>query len=335
MSAADIFLDPAAWPLPAAAPLLAALLWLAAQGRRRANARAFGPRVAALTECDGRRPRLVRGGLLGAGVLLAGLALMQPAWGEGERSAAGRGVDVLVCLDVSRSMLARDQAPSRLLAARREIAELARRAQGDRLGLVVFAGEARLAVPLTRDVAAFVALAQQQGPLSVRRGGTDLGAALDAAVAALAGATGDHEVVLLLTDGEDHEGRGLRAAERCARRGITVHTVSFGARRGGKIPVPGEGGEVFLRDRSGDDVVTVPGVAALSRIAAATGGTHVAAATTPQALAALYDDEIVPMARKALDERRRQERENRFQWPLAAALVLFVLELRVADRRRR
>ena len=327
MSATDVFLQPSAWPVLLVAPLAAVGLWLAARSRVRAVARVLGARAATLATGDGARARVAHGVLLVTGLLAAGVAVMQPAWGEGESGAQQRGVDVLVCLDVSRSMLARDQAPSRLLAAHRAIAELADRARGDRLGLVVFAGEARLAVPLTRDVDTFTTMARLQDPLSVSRGGTDLGAALDTAATALEGANGDHEVILLLTDGEDNEGGGLRAAERCSRRGITVHSVGFGSRRGGKIPVQGDGGEVFLRDGSGEEVVTAADAVALERIADATGGRFVSSVDTPRALVALYDDEIVPMARKAFGERERQERENRFQWPLGVALACFVLSL--------
>lgn len=327
MSAADLFLRPSAWPLLLVSPVVAVGLWFAARSRAAALTRVLGPRARRLAAGDGRSARLAGGVLLVVGLFAAGLAVMQPAWGEGESRAQQRGVDVLVCLDVSRSMLARDQAPSRLLAAQRAIAELAERARGDRLGLVVFAGESRLSVPLTRDVDTFTTMARLQDPLSVARGGTDLGAALDTAATALAGASGDHEVILLLTDGEDNEGDGLRAAERCARRGITVHAVGFGSRRGGKIPVQGDGGEVFLRDGSGEEVVTAADAVALARIADATGGTFISSVDTPRALVDLYDDEIVPMARKAFGERERQERENRFQWPLGVALACFVLSL--------
>ena len=133
------------------------------------------------------------------------------------RARLARGVDILVCLDVSRSMLAQDLQPSRLARAQEEIRALAARTESDRVGLVLFAGDARLAVPLTRDKDSFASLASRASPLSVERGGSDVGAALDTALGAL---TGAHEVILLLTDGEDLEARGLQAARRCRDRGI-------------------------------------------------------------------------------------------------------------------
>ena len=204
--------------------------------------------------------------------MLAVVAALQPLWGEGTASSSARGADVVVCLDVSRSMLARDVPPSRLAAAKREIRALARTRAGDRLALVLFAGEARLAAPLTSDVESFCEIVDLADPLSVGRGGTDLGAALEAALAALEGAAGDHAAVILVTDGEDLGGRGLRAAEACKARNVAVHCVGFGSAGGAKIPVAGDGGTTFLRDRGGAEVVSALDPDGLRRIAEATGG---------------------------------------------------------------
>jgi Ca-activated chloride channel family protein len=294
-------------PLLLLAPAVALALWWCDRGRRRRLARVIGPRAGSL----GRAGR--HGWLFPVALLFALLAMLQPRWGEAQRGAGDRGVDVLVCLDVSRSMLAGDVAPSRLEHAKNEIRALTEHAAGDRFGLVVFAGEARLVVPLTRDVASFNALVDGVTPLSVSRGGTDLGAALTTALAALKDATGEHEAVLLLTDGEDHEGRGLRAAEACRARGIAVHCVGYGTARGAKIPV--EGG--FLKDRAGSDVVSALDATTLRRIGDYTEGP----------LVDVYERSIVPLARKAFDDRRDDERENRFQWPLLAALCLWMVDL--------
>ena len=282
--------------------------------------------------------RRVRRTLFLSALVLALVAVLQPAWGESRNRIDERGVDIMVCLDVSQSMLARDVSPSRLLAARREIAALADRARGDRIGLVVFAGEARLWVPLTRDMNSLTELLALADPLSVDRGGTDLAAALLTALDALDGlkrVSGEHEVVLLLTDGEDHEERGLRAARTCRERGITVHCVGLGSARGAKIPVRGEIGETFLRDRTGNEVVTALKPATLRRIAEATGGVFAEGGLGERpTLPTLYEERIRPMARKSLRERERRERENRYQWPLLAAFLLWIAERCVSERRR-
>ncbi len=334
MSLQDAFIWPAALPVLLLAPLAWLVLHVLDRGRARELAALLGERMRFLTAEAGERRRHVRLALFAIGLLAALAAVPQPVWGESVRTLEQRGVDILVCLDVSRSMLARDQVPDRLTAAQREIRALADRVRGDRLGLVVFAGEARLSVPLTQDAASFADLADLADTSSVQRGGTDLGAALETALGALQGQTGEHETVLLLTDGEDIEERGLRVAAACKAHGISVHCVGFGSAQGSKIAVEGEGGGTFLRDGDGAEVVTAMDPASLARIADVTGGTFVEAAAASIPLVALYEDEVLPMARKAFEAEERRERENRYQWPLVAAFGLWILELCWTDRRR-
>ncbi len=281
--------------------LLAPAAWLFFVRTDRARARklvqVLGPRVPV-----GRR-RFV---FVTAGLLLALVAILSPAWGAAESDV--QGADIVICLDVSRSMLARDVDPDRLTRAKAEIKALAGRATGDRLGLVVFAGEARAWVPLTEDMASFAELLDLADPTSVGRGGTDLGAALETALDVLQGRPG---AVLLVTDGEDLGGRGLAAAQMLKERSIAVHCVGLGTELGSKITT--EGG--FVRDRSGEEVVSAMDAAGLRAIAAATGGT--------------FGDEVPELS--VTRRTGQSERENRFQWPLAAAVLLWLLDL---SRRR-
>jgi len=351
VSAGDLLARPDAWPALLLVPLVVVLLWMLDRLRARRLANVVGARVNALAADVRPGRRRLRRAVSGAALAFSALAVLQPIWGEDADDAAQRGVDVVVCLDVSRSMLARDVEPSRLERARREIRALAERARGDRLSLVVFAGEARIAVPLTRDVDTFLGLVELADPDGVRRGGTDLGAALSTALDAIRGGTGENETVVLLTDGEDFERRGLRAAERCRDRKIAVHCVGLGSARGAKIAIAlgdergskGVAGETFLRDRAGNEVVTAMDPASLRAIAAATGGGFVEVGATPASdagaspLAALYDERIAPMARKSFadDVRRgRRERGNRFQWALFPAFALWMLGLLLSDRRQ-
>ncbi len=278
--------------------LLAPAAWLLFARTDRARARklerALGPRFPV-----GRR----RFALVTAGVLLGLVAILGPAWGAAEGDV--QGADLVVCLDVSRSMLARDVTPDRLTRAKAEIKALAAGAKGDRLSLVVFAGEARAIVPLTEDMASFAELVNLADPTSVGRGGTDLGAALEAALEVLQGRPGG---VILVTDGEDLGGRGLAAAKSLGERGNAVHCVGLGTELGSKITT--ESG--FLRDRSGEDVVSALDAAGLRAIADATGGTFGAQ---------------VPELSVTRRTGRSERRENRYQWPLAFALLLWLLDL--------
>jgi Ca-activated chloride channel family protein len=206
-------------------------------------------------------------------------------------------------------MLARDVAPDRLSRAKGEIRALAEGAKGDRLGLVVFAGEARAMVPLTEDMTSFLELLDLADPTSVARGGTDLGAALEAALDVLQGRRG---TVLLFTDGEDLGGRGLLAARLLAERGVEVSCIGLGTELGSKITTGGG----FVRDRSGEEVVSALDARGLRAIAEATGGTFLASAPT------------ISVTRRATAPERR---ENRYQWFLAGAVLLWLWDL---SRRR-
>ena len=330
----DLFVWPEALPVLLVAPVV----WFALRALDRARARRLaalaGPRLADLVPHRDERAPAARRLLLAGGLFLALVAMLGPVWGDAVRAAEPRGVDVLVCLDVSRSMLARDEPPSRLACAKREIRALTERARGERMGLVVFAGEARQMVPRTQDGDTFAAIADTADTLSVRRGGTDLGAALDAALETLAGGTGEHGAILLLTDGEDLGERGLAAAQRCRQRGIAVHCVAFGTPLGGKIPVERDGREAYVTDRAGGDVVSAMDAAGLRRIADATGGDFVRASAAPRPLVGLYERRLLPMARKAFDAEQRRRRESRFELPLLAAFALWMADLLTLDRRR-
>jgi len=327
----DLFARAQAWPLLLLVPVVALLLWALDHARSRRLVLAIGPRLRPLAGGWSAARRRIRRWLFLAALLLAGIAWLQPVWGEVTRTVEHRGVDVLVCLDVSRSMRARDADPDRLECARGAIRALAGHAAGDRLGLVAFAGEARLIVPLTRDRKSFVDLLAPVDTLSVERGGTDLGAALTTALGALPEEGGDQEVILLLTDGEDHGGSGLRAAQRCRARGVVVHTIGFGSQLGAKIPLPGEG---FLRDRDGNEVVSALDPATLRAIAEATGGVFTDGLASREPLVALYDAQVAPMARRLYASETRRLRENRFQWPLMLAFLLWIVELGLTEKRR-
>ena len=334
MNPADHFAWFEGWPLLLAAPLYAVFLH---RRDRRRDARVdeiLGPRrpllaasVAPLRRRCGRVAAVAAFGL-------TLLALLQPLFGYGRSNLADRGVDILVCLDVSRSMLAADLPPNRLEFAKSEIRALARRARGDRVGLIAFAGDAVLLAPLTRDAEALATIVDTAGPLSVEVGGTDIGMALDRALRALERATGHHEVVVLMTDGEDLEGRGRALAESCSDRGVAVHAVGLGSIEGTKIAIRRADGAHYLRDRSGQDVTTELDRQGLAAIAAVTGGVFVAAAPDDAPLTRLYDEKILPMARKAFESEERRDRVNRFQWPLFLAVIFWVAELALSERRR-
>ncbi|MDJ0974966.1 MAG: VWA domain-containing protein [Planctomycetota bacterium] len=334
MSGVALFLHADWLPLLLLAPLLYGALELRERRRRRTLRQVIGRRAAELTQESARKRRAFRRVAVSLGVLLALLAALGPLVGEAEGQPEWRGVDLVVCLDVSRSMWARDLAPDRLGRAHQTIRTLAETAEGDRLALVAFAGEARLLVPLTRDRKTFTQLAEQADPTVVRKGGTDLGAALETALRALEGSASEHSAILLLTDGEDLEGRGARAAAACRQRGIAVHTIGYGTALGSKIVLADDGRETFLRDRRGREVISALDATSLRRVADAADGEYVDAAASTAPLASLYTDHIRPRAQRALATAGSGRPANRFQWPLGLALGLWLVALALSDRRR-
>ena len=318
--------------------LAPAVWWLLRERRRLTERRAaelLGERAALLSEHDPRRDRR-RAALFGLALFFAALACAEPRFGAAARTSEPRGADIVVCLDVSLSMLAGDAAPNRLEASKAAIRALRDRAAGDRLALVVFAGDAVLASPLTRDGAAFGAILDAVDPWSVTRGGTDLSAAISAALAALAAGDGDHAAIILVSDGEDLGQAGLLAASSARARKVALHTVVAGSPRGAKILAPRpDGAPAPVRDPLGREVISTPDREGLRRIAATTEGSYADLDADPNAMISLYDERIRPVAGAAYAEGRPHERTPRFQWPLGLAIALFLADLGLSARRRR
>jgi len=335
VSTSVLLLRPEGW----AFLLLAPAVWLFLRTRERARAKrmagVLGPRVSEIAEVPQRRRRRVRNIAFALALLLAGLAALGPSAGAAAGDLEWRGVDLVLCLDVSRSMLAGDLVPDRLTRAKEQIRELAAITRGDRLALVVFAGEARLAVPLTRDGVSLGELADLADPTSVGKGGTDLGAALDVALDALQAGDGRPRAIVLLTDGEDLAGRGARAAATCRERGVVVHGVGFGTEDGSRIAIGGGRSATFVRDREGREVVSALDSAGLTRIADITGGRFVTARSGARPLPALYEDDVLPTARAGHVRAAGRREEDRFQWPLLLAWLLFMVDSWLVDRIRR
>lgn len=326
MNLEKIFLSFRVWPVVFLVPIVAVLLLWAERRRKRRIAELFGDRFG-----DDPVRRIRRWTAIG-GLFFAVTALLEPAIGRTDRIVDRRGADIVVALDVSRSMLAKDIAPNRLDAAKAAITKLTKKTRGDRLALVLFAGEARLVAPLTHDMAAFSTILDAAGPESIERGGTDLSAAVSTATAALGRRQADVAHVILLTDGEDLAGLGRRAAEDAARANVVLHCVGFGSTQGTKIGVEKNGGERYLLDRAGREVVTAMDKGSLSAMAQATGGQYADADRTGDALVDIFETTITFGEKTTYGKDATSEPANRFQWALAAAFLLLLLESMQARR---
>lgn len=274
--------------------------------------------------------------MLSALLLLCGFgAIAQPRWGVEEDAVRQRGIDLLICLDVSYSMLARDVSPDRLGRARLELQELVSNLGADRIGLILVAGEAQRGAPLTSDHDSFLSLLELATPRSVRQGGTDLAAALEQARALLEAAPGTQKNVLLLTDGEDRAGRALEEAQECVAAGIVIHTLGVGTEAGSKITLTdNDGSEFFLQDQQGAEVVSRLDSSSLIRLARSSGGIALQLGSEVGVLREWYLQTLLPQARVAATGDPDLERANRYQYPLALALLAALLLFTGLGRRQ-
>jgi Ca-activated chloride channel family protein len=313
--------------------LLAALLvFVGARRSSRAALRVLPARLA--TQLDPRRRARTRSVCIGAALLLCSAALAGPVVGASERPVLRRGVDLVVCIDTSRSMLARDAKPTRFERAKREITLLLDELGGDRVSLVAFSGDARSVAPLTRDGAALGDLLESLSMEDARLGGTDLAVAIDFSLTLFEERSGKHEAIVLLTDGEDLSGQGLAAAERAADKGIRVYVVGVGSVRGAKIPIADPSGdESFLRGPDGEEVVSRLGEESLERLAVATGGAYTSTERSARPLVDLVRGPIASLERRETEQGSGRVPHDRYQWPLFGALVLVAVERLLAATR--
>jgi Ca-activated chloride channel family protein len=261
---------------------------------------------------------------------------MDPRLGDEPVQIERRGLDVLLCLDTSQSMLAGDLEPSRLQRALQDIRALLPALQGgDRVGLVVFAGAARTWIPLTHDLDSFRALLDEIDTDVVKMGGTDVAAALRKALEMARVDDAATTAAVLMTDGEDLAGAGRAAAAELAAKGITVHTIGYGSTRGSKITVREGQKEAFLRDKQGQEVVTRLDPESLRAVATATDGTYLAAESMALPLNELHDKRLRPLQKRAYDAGEERGKQARYQWVLLPLLLLLLWELALSGGRHR
>ncbi len=335
-------------------PALAGVALFAWRRRVRATS-TFGAPATVLPLTVGRAAglRAARALLFVTGVGLLVIALAGPQYGSRTRLLRRRGVDVVVALDFSKSMLARDVAPNRIDRAKAELSRFLEELGGDRVGLVAFAGET-MEFPMTTDYAALSLFLRDLGPYDMPVGGTAIGRALTTAGRVLERARGGadaaelpeeerpDQIVVLLTDGEDHEGDPVAAAEDLAERGVRVFTVGIGSRAGEPIPTYSPDGTWtgYQRDEDGNVVttrMTEESEATLRRVAEVSGGRYVRARQGSVGMEEIRR-EMQTMRSAEREARRVTVHENRYALVLLPAFLLLLLEALLPEawiRRRR
>ncbi|MBF0362231.1 MAG: VWA domain-containing protein [Oligoflexia bacterium] len=261
------------------------------------------------------------------------LSLLRPQWGFHWEEVKRRGVDIIIALDVSKSMLAQDVTPNRLERAKRKIKDLLQIVQGDRLGLVAFAGVSFLEVPLTLDFGAIQLFLDELDTSIIPIPGTAIADAVQKSIKAFDTADKKSRVLILITDGEDHEGDPVEAAKKAAEQGIKIYTIGIGKEGGAPIP-DGEGG-ALKKDAKGEVILSQLNEDTLQKMALATGGSYVRSVTGDLDLEKIYTDIRKSVEDKELKSGRQKRFEERFQFPLLIAILLLAFEAIFRERKGR
>jgi len=316
-------------------PLVALFAWWGLAARRGAVRRFAGPVMASrLTESVSRARQNGKYALVVAALLLGLLALSGPQFGARLEMAERRGVDVVVCLDVSRSMLAQDIRPSRLDRARHLVDEVLDRLEGDRAALVLFAGKAFIQCPLTVDYGALRMLLAAADAGSIPSQGTDLAGAVSKARSCFEEGDRQFKAIVLLSDGEDHAGEAVGEAEAAGAEGVRLYAVGMGTPEGELIPVPGRGGVDYHKDTRGQYVKTRLAEKALRDMALAANGAYYRSTVSGREIDAVASA-IANMEQKDVGAERLTRYEERYQIPLGLAIVCLLAEFLLSDRVQR
>ena len=324
------------WLLLVVPPAMALFFWWALRSRQKLLAQFIQARLlSALTVGVSPTWRKIRFALLILAVALLIITLARPQRGFDLEEVEQRGLDIVVAVDTSKSMLATDIAPNRLERAKLAALTLMQDAKSDRLGLVAFAGDAFLECPLTVDNTAFQQSAQALNVNSIPQGGTALAAAINTALTAFK--EKDHyKTLVLLTDGEDNDNEtgALEAAQNAAKAGLKIFTVGIGTAAGDLIRVTdANGNSDYVRDDQGQVVKSHLNEALLQQIATTTGGFYLPLRGA-DTMDILYQRGLASLPKTEGSEKLIRRYHEQFQWPLAAAILLLLAEMLLPERKK-
>ena len=261
------------------------------------------------------------------------MAAINPQVGFKTEEATSKGVDIVIALDVSRSMLAEDIRPNRMERAKMAVARLMDRLENDRVGLVIFAGSAVTQVPLTSDHDAAKMILRTVNTNSVQIQGTALGSALERSLASFSGQETASRVIILVSDGENHQDNPLPVANRAADMGVTIHTVGIGTPQGAPVPIYRNNQlQGFLRDNEGNTVISRFDEPMLRDIARQGNGIFKTGSGPDLGLSDIMD-EIRKMEQQEFETTRFSEYESRFHYFIALAIILLVLDILIFERK--
>ncbi|MBN1181229.1 MAG: VWA domain-containing protein [Bacteroidales bacterium] len=263
------------------------------------------------------------------------MAIARPQFGSKLQEVKREGIELVIALDVSNSMLAEDLQPNRLERAKQAISKLIDKLENDKLGLVVFAGDAYIQLPITTDYAAAKMFLSTINTEIVPKQGTAIGAAIDLASRCFTPETKAGKAIIVITDGENHEDDAVGAAKRAAEKGITVHAIGMGMPRGVPIPIRGTYGQInYRKDSEGKTVLSKLNENLLQQLVAAGGGTYIRATNSKIGLNEIFD-EIGKMNKEEYEAKVYADYEEQFQYFVGLALFFIILEYFILERKNK
>lgn len=310
-------------------PLFFILVWLLMSVRKR-RLRRMGDEelVRQLMPSWSRSKVWVRTVLYSLAFLFFVIGLSRPQIGAKLTEHKTKGAEIMIALDVSNSMLAQDYSPNRLERAKLAISRIADRLQGDRIGLVIFAGTSFVQLPITTDYVSAKMFLNSISTSSIPVQGTAIGDAIGTAAKSFSAQSEKSRVIILISDGENHEDDAVAAAKEAAQAGIRIYTVGVGSAAGQPIPVDGE----LLRDKDGNIVVTHLDEKTLRQIAEAGGGAYIQAGNEEFGLNPIIND-IRAMEGELFSSVVFEEYDEQYMYFFAIALILLVIEMLVGERK--
>ncbi|TAH39114.1 MAG: VWA domain-containing protein [Bacteroidetes bacterium] len=317
-----------------AIPLILLVFILAVYTRRKYLKR-FGEAklVAKLMKSHSKSKPIVRFILFIFTFALLVVAWANPQLGTRLEEVKREGVDVIIALDVSNSMNAEDIRPTRLGRAKQSISRLIDQLENDRIGIIVFAGNAYVQLPITADYAAAKLFLSTIDSDIIPTQGTAIGSAIELAMKSYVGQDNKHKALVIITDGENHEDDAVEAAKKANEEGIIIHTIGFGSPDGAPIPVYRNGAQIdFIKDKDGNTVLTKLDELTLEKIAAEGKGQYIRATNSDDGLSRILS-QIAGMEKKSFGVKQFTGFEDRFQYFLGAALLLLLLESLISQRR--
>lgn len=264
------------------------------------------------------------------------LALCRPQWGFEWQEIKRKGIDIIVIIDTSKSMLTQDVKPNRLERTKLAVKDLLKKLKGDRIGLIAFAGDAFLLCPLTSDYNGFMLSLNELGIDSIPRGGTNIEQAIQVGLKSFDEVNSQYKSMIIITDGDNTEGDPLKLAKQAKDAGVKIYSIGIGTKEGELIQIssPDSVNTVFLKDNNDNFVKSRLNERLLQEISVMTGGVYVKSSGAQFGLDLIYEEKLTALEKRDIESKMKKKYYDRFQIPLTLALILLLIETCITTRRK-